>query len=573
MVQTAQSLEFTIVHTEIEALTLEYSWIKEFEPRFNVIFRSDDKSYPYLKITNEEFPCAQITREKHRRNAKYYGPYPKTWAIRTTFGSLQELYKVRNCTNAVFNNSKRQGRPCLLGYINKCSAPCVGRISVGDYAKSIQSVKEFLKGDIRTTSSLLKQQMEVASKSMQFEMAAKLRDQLEAIEIVAEKNNTELSRNANIDVIGAWGDDLELGVHIFFIRKGFIIGEKVWVLERGVDEDDGLSMQNIILDTYLNTDDIPPEIAVCTLPSSLDTLVQLLEGVRKAKVNLHQGMRGRTRDLVEKAVNNAKQTLESARKRRSSDLTSRNQAIDEIRVALNLKRPPLRIECFDISHLQGEHQTGAMVVFEDGLAKKKYYRLYNLRGSFIKWSKDGVPDDTAAVYEVIRRRLEHSESSGDDTENESSKDASDEPSKRFAYAPDLLLIDGGKPQVNAAYRALKDLGKENDIALAGIAKRLEEIWLPGESTPVIMPRHSLGLYLLQQLRDESHRFSVVSMRKRYAKKIKTSKLDNVPGLGPQKQKALLKAFKSLKKMQQAPLEDLTRVKGITEEIAVAIKGL
>ena len=363
-----------------------------------------------------------------------------------------------------------------------------------------------------------------------------------------------------MDVIGTWGDDLELGVHIFFIRKGIVIGEKVWILERGVDEDDALSMQNIVLDTYLNTDDIPAEIVVSTLPEGVDTVVELLQGVRSRKVNLHKGERGKKRDLVEKAISNAQETLENARKRRASDLTSRNHAIDEIKQALGMKRAPLRIECYDISHLQGEHQTGAMVVFEDGLAKKKHYRLYNLRGDFIKWDKSGVPDDTAAVYEVIRRRLEHLDEPLAEGETQ------------FAYTPDLLLIDGGKPQVSAARKALQDAGRE-DIALAGIAKRLEEVWLPGRETPVIMPRHSLGLYLLQQLRDEAHRFSIVSMRKRYSKKVKASKLDSVLGLGPAKQKALLKAFKSLKKMQQASLEDLTEVKGITESLAAAIKAL
>jgi excinuclease ABC subunit C len=530
MVKTARSLEWTVVSNEIEALTLEYSWIHQFNPRFNVIFRNDDKSYPYLAIDNSNTfgrstPVSRvhITREKKKKKSKYFGPYPQAWAIHSTFEILQKTYQFRTCSPGVFKGAERQGRPCLLGYIDKCMAPCINKELDQKHEEAIDKIQRFLKGDISSLKNDLKQKMKNFSENMEYEKAAEIRDQIEAIEIVATKNSAELDQNANLDVIGVNEDEIEAGVHIFFIRKGAIIGEKIWITEGNEN-----LVENILAQMYIQEKlDIPPEIVVPSLPEK--PIIDLLEGIRGTNIDVHVGQRGDKRSLLEKANDNAKHNLEKAKKRRATDLTSRTQAIEEVREALEMNKPPMRMECYDVSHTLGNFQTASMVVFEEGLVKKEYYRLFNLKGS----KGEGVPDDTAAIYEVICRRLSYVNGFDiekatakqyilDDIKNNRSKTNQDKQkidqnNKKFAYDPDLLIMDGGQPQVNAAYKAICDMGFQNKIQVCSLAKRLEEVWIPNEDYPIIFPRDSLGLYLLQQLRDESHRFSIVNMRKRRSK--------------------------------------------------------
>jgi excinuclease ABC subunit C len=592
MVSTAEFLEWTLVQNELEALTLEHSWINQFEPRFNVIFRDDDKAYSYLAFSQEEFPRVFITRGKRLKRHKFFGPYPQAWAIKSTFEVLQETFQIRNCSKGVFSSAKRSGRPCLLGYIGKCTKPCVGGISESDYAFRISELKRFLKGDVAGVQKDLRQKMSELAQNEEYELAAIKRDQHESIDVVIAKNSVELDSQNNLDVIGTWGDELEVGVHIFHIRRGLIVGENSQIVERGLDQNDGDIIGDILMLLYSETlpsgrgssseftpendVDIPSEICVSELPTESNALIELLGGLRGSNINLHTVARGPKRDLVTSAKKNAQETLENARKKRTTDLQSRNQAIEELYKYLQLRWLPLRAECYDVSHTQGEFQTGAMVVFEEGLSKKKDYRLFNLRGDFITWGKDGVPDDTAAVYEVIRRRLARFTGTPNKATVGTSADTTsvqnenvDSELAHFAYNPQLLLIDGGLPQVNAAWRAVKDAGMQDQVEVAGIAKRLEEIWRPAElgfDRPVILPRHSLGMYLIQQLRDEAHRFSIVSMRKRRAKKYQKSALDDIVGLGPTRQKLLLKKFGSVKQIKAQSRETLLALPGINEAI-------
>ncbi|MDR1448028.1 MAG: excinuclease ABC subunit UvrC [Candidatus Ancillula sp.] len=559
MVETARSVEWTIVANEIEALILEFQWIKKFEPRYNVIFRNDDKSYPYLAISNEKFNRVYITREKRNSNSKYYGPYPKTWAIRSTYEILQQVFQFRSCKWSIFKQASDDNRACLLGHIEKCLAPCIK--NVPEYSEKIKQLKSFLKGNFEEVVDNLRNQMNTAADSLNFELAASLRDQITGIEIVLDNNTVELDRTTSLDVIAMHGDELEAGVHAFFIRHGKVVGEKAWIISRGASLADGEVMSSIIKELYLvPSAQIPPEILVSDLPDDVEILQKMLSGIRTTNVHLHAGIRGKKRNLVEKAQVNAKEALELAQKRRTTDLNSRSRALEEIQTALGLSTAPLRMECYDISHTQGEFQTGAMVVFEDALPKKNSYRLFNLRGA----KGDGVNDDTAAVYEVIMRRLARLSSNHGEEDN------------KFSYKPGLIIIDGGKPQVQAAKRAMDDASAQygvDKIPICSIAKRLEEIWLPDAEYPIILARNSLGLYLFQQLRDEAHRFSIVSMRKRRAKKYTRSILDDIHGLGPKRQKMLLNKYKSLKKLASASDKELLSMNGITPEIVQELRAV
>jgi excinuclease ABC subunit C len=419
-----------------------------------------------------------------------------------------------------------------------------------------------LKGNIEEVVDELRAKMMTASDDLNFELAASLRDQISAIEVVLNNNTVELDAGTNLDVIGMHGDELETGVHAFFIRRGKVVGEKAWLITRGAGMNDAEMMSSIVKELYLAQNaEIPPEIVVSTWLDDAELLQKMLSGIRNTAVNLHTGLRGKNRKLVEKAVVNAKEAFELARKRRTTNLDARNQAIEELQNALGLENAPLRIECYDISHTQGEFQTGAMVVFEDAMPKKNGYRLFNLKGE----DGAGVRDDTAAIYEVITRRMQHlvkaCETPGDEAD-------------KFSYRPGLMVIDGGKPQVEAANRAMNDAVQKygvEKIPVCSIAKRLEEIWRPNDAFPIILPRNSLGLYLIQQLRDEAHRFSIVSMRKRRAKKYTSSLLDDVPGLGPKRQKLLLTKYKSLKKMAAISDEELLTIAGITPEIVRVLR--
>ncbi|WP_205472379.1 excinuclease ABC subunit UvrC [Nocardioides sp. SYSU D00038] len=575
MVTTATSVEWTVVKTEVEALQLEYSWIKEYDPRFNVKYR-DDKSYPWLAVTvGEDYPRVMVGRGAKRRGTRYFGPYSHAWAIRETVDILLRVFPMRSCSNGVFKRSSQIGRPCLLGYIDKCSAPCVGNISAEDHRAIVDDFCEFMAGRTRPFTRRIEQEMYAASEALDFEKAARLRDDLGAMNRALEKQTVVLSDGADADVIALAEDPLEVAVQIFHVRGGRIRGQRGWVADR-VDEggtaelvDDFLLQLYAGIDRDQASDSIPREILVPELPPDASTFEQLLGDLRGAKVQVRVPQRGDKRSLMETVARNAAQTLMLHKTRRASDLTTRNQALEEIQEALALEEVPLRIECYDVSNLQGTEVVASMVVFEDGLARKSEYRRFVIRGV------DGQ-NDVASMHEVITRRFrrlldEQARSTEVSTENGPMLvDPETGRPRKFAYAPGLVVVDGGPPQVAAAQRALDELGID-DVPVCGLAKRLEEVWLPGEEDPVILARSSEGLYLLQRIRDEAHRFAITHHRSRRSKSMVESVLDDVPGLGEVRRRTLMKHFGSLKKLREASVEELAQVPGIGARTATAIK--
>ncbi|WP_019148030.1 excinuclease ABC subunit UvrC [Timonella senegalensis] len=582
MVTTASAVEWTIVGTEVEALALEYTWIKEFEPRFNVKLK-DDKSYPFLMVTmSEEVPRAQVMRGSKKAGNRYFGPFGHAWAIRETLDLLLRVFPIRTCSAGVYNRAKRSGRPCLLGYIDKCSAPCVERITLEKHRELAEDFCSFMEGDTGRFIRNIEDRMKAAAKDLDFETAARMRDDITALKRALEKNAVVLSDATDADIFGIYGDDLEAAVQVFHVRGGRIRGQRGWVVEKVEDISDEQLVDRLIQQVYaqeipfeeLTRDQqherrnaVPREVLVPILPEDVEDATQWLTQLRGSAVSVRIPQRGEKAELAKTVLANAEQALKLHRTRRSSDLTSRSQALREIQEALDLDSAPLRIECYDVSHNQGTYQSASMVVFEDGMAKKNQYRVFNVRGP----EGEGARDDTAAMYEVITRRFkrylkdqdsasqeELILSSGEITEDDDATLARDP--HRFAYAPSLVIVDGGQPQVAAAARALSDLGID-DVALCGLAKRLEEIWLPDDDYPVILRRSSEGLYLMQRLRDEAHRFAITAHRKRRSKGMIVSELDAIPGLGPAKAANLLKHFGSLKKLKAASIEEIAAVKG------------
>ncbi|MDR1711654.1 MAG: excinuclease ABC subunit UvrC [Propionibacteriaceae bacterium] len=555
MVRTAAKVEWTIVRNELEALQLEYTWIQQFQPRFNIKYR-DDKSYPWAAVTwGEEFPRVFVGRGAKRKGNRYFGPYAQAWAIRQTIDSLLMVFPMRSCTDGVFANARRSGRPCLLGHIGKCAAPCVGRISEADHRALVVDLCEFLAG---RTAGLIKQleaAMNQAAEALEFEQAALLRDRLQALQSVAEKNAVVLGDGTDADVVALAEDPLEVAVAIFHVRGGRVRGERSWVADRSDDAAaDGL-MESFLLQAYSDAD-VPPEILVSALPSSVEVLTELLAEARGAKVRVRVPRRGDKKALLETVAQNAAQVLALHKTKRASDLSTRNRALEEIQEALGLPTAPLRIECYDISHLQGTDVVASMVVFEDGLARKSDYRRFVL--------KNQESNDVGAMREVITRRF--TRLLADRGDDGLLIDPATGAPRRFAYAPGLVVVDGGAPQVAAAQSALAELGIY-DVALCGLAKRLEEVWVPGEEWPVILPRNSEGLYLLQRIRDEAHRFAITHHRSRRSKSMLETTLDEVPGLGDARRKALLKYFPSLKKLRAASPDELAQVPGIGPKLA------
>jgi len=574
MVTTAASVEWTTVNNDIEALQLEYTWIKEFDPRFNVKYR-DDKSYPWLAVTvGEEFPRVMVGRGAKRKGTRYFGPYGHAWAIRETVDILLRVFPMRSCSNGVFKRSQQIGRPCLLGYIDKCTAPCVGNISPEEHREIVDDFCDFMAGHTTTFTKRIEKEMYAASEALDFEKAARLRDDLAAMHRALEKQAVVLGDGADADVIALAEDPLEAGVQIFYVRGGRIKGQRGWVADRMDDADTAGLVEHFLLQLYAGEDAeaIPREILVPALPPDHETLEELLSDVRKAKVRIRVPQRGDKKTLQETVANNAKQALALHKTKRASDLTIRNRALEEIQEALELDEVPLRIECYDISHLQGTEIVASMVVFEDGLARKSEYRRFIIKG------QDGS-DDVRAMHEVITRRfkrlLDEQSTSIVSTEVEGASgpmlvDPETGRPRKFAYAPGLVVVDGGAPQVAAAQRALAELGI-NDIPVVGLAKRLEEVWVPDEEDPVILPRSSEGLYLLQRVRDEAHRFAITHHRGRRSKSMVESLLDDVPGLGEVRRRTLMKHFGSLKKLRSATVEEIAQVPGIGPGTATAIK--
>lgn len=554
MVHTAASVNWTVVKTEVEALQLEWTWINEFNPRFNVMFR-DDKSYPYLAITvRDEYPRVFVTRGKRKKGVKYFGPFTAVWAIRESLDLLLKAFPVRTCAKTVFDRAQRQGRPCLLGYIDKCSAPCVGKIEKDDYAELVKSVIEFMSGNSGKFISVRKQAMKEASTNLDFEEAARLRDEIAALETVLNKNAVVLSQNADADVFGLHAEELEASVQVFHIRGGRIRGQRGWIIERMEDKTPGELIEDAIRQAYTDVDThaIPTEILTSHELADTELLEEWLRSVRGAKIDMRVPQRGEKKAVLETAELNAHKALALHKTRRASDLTTRSQALNEIHEALDLTEPPLRIECIDNSHTAGQNVVGSLVVFEDGLPKKKDYKRFSVTG-------DAARDDTSAMYNVVSRRFErYLENMGKDDSG-------------FGYRPSLLVVDGALPQVHAATQALHDLGIP-DITVVGLAKRLEEVWVPWDEFPVILPRNSEGLFMLQRIRDEAHRFAITYHRQKRSASMTRSELDAIDGLGAAKQKALLKHFGSVKKIKAASVEELMQARGIGQQLADKIHG-
>ncbi|MEW1644847.1 excinuclease ABC subunit UvrC [Streptomyces sp. NPDC091219] len=570
MVTTAASVEWTVVSTEVEALQLEYSWIKEYDPRFNVKYR-DDKSYPYLAVTmNEEYPRVQVMRGHKKKGVRYFGPYGHAWAIRDTVDLLLRVFPVRTCSAGVFKNAARTGRPCLLGYIGKCSAPCVGRVTEEEHRELAEEFSDFMTGRTGTYIRRLEKQMTDAAEEMEYERAARLRDDIEALRKAMEKSAVVLADATDADLIAVAEDELEAAVQIFHVRGGRVRGQRGWVTDKVEDVTTPALVEHALQQLYGEEtgDSVPKEVLVPALPDPLEPVQQWLTDRRGANVSLRIPQRGDKKSLMETVARNAQQSLILHKTKRASDLTTRSRALEEISEALGLDSAPLRIECYDISHLQGDDVVASMVVFEDGLSRKSEYRRFQIKGF------EGQ-DDVRSMHEVITRRfrryLAEKEKTGEWADGEELSDLKDEEGrpKRFAYPPQLVVVDGGQPQVAAAQRALDELGID-DIAVCGLAKRLEEVWLPDEDDPVVLPRTSEGLYLLQRVRDEAHRFAITYQRTKRAKRFRASPLDDVPGLGETRKQALIKHFGSVKKLRSATIDQICEVPGIGRKTAEAI---
>ncbi|MCT9078833.1 excinuclease ABC subunit UvrC [Streptomyces fulvoviolaceus] len=576
MVTTAASVEWTVVSTEVEALQLEYSWIKEYDPRFNVKYR-DDKSYPYLAVTmNEEYPRVQVMRGHKKKGVRYFGPYGHAWAIRDTVDLLLRVFPVRTCSAGVFKNAARTGRPCLLGYIGKCSAPCVDRVSAEEHRELAEEFCDFMAGRTGTYLRRLEKQMTEAAEEMEYERAARLRDDIGALKKAMEKNAVVLADATDADLIAVAEDELEAAVQIFHVRGGRVRGQRGWVTDKVEEITTAALVEHALQQLYGEErgDSVPKEVLVPALPDPVEPVQEWLTERRGSNVSLRIPQRGDKKALMETVQRNALQALALHKTKRASDLTTRSRALEEIAEALDLDSAPLRIECYDISHLQGDDVVASMVVFEDGLQRKSENRRFQIK------SFEGQ-DDVRSMHEVITRRfrryLAEKEKTGEWTDGEDIldnglKDDDGRP-KRFAYPPQLVVVDGGQPQVAAAKKALDELGID-DIAVCGLAKRLEEVWLPDEDDPVVLPRTSEGLYLLQRVRDEAHRFAITYQRTKRAKRFRSGPLDDVPGLGETRKQALIKHFGSVKKLRSATIDQICEVPGIgrktAETIAVAL---
>jgi excinuclease ABC subunit C len=628
MVTSASAVEWTVVSTEVEALQLEYNWIKEFDPRFNVRYR-DDKSYPVLAVTlHEEFPRLHVYRGPRRKGVRYFGPYAHAWAIRETLDLLLRVFPARTCSPGVFKRHGQIGRPCLLGYIDKCSAPCVGRVSADEHRAIVNDFCDFLAGRTDTMLRRLEKQMQAASSELQFELAARLRDDIGALRRAMEKQAVVLGDGTDADVVAFAEDELEAAVQVFHVRGGRVRGQRGWVIDK-VEPIDTAGLvgqflsqfygeQAALAEDLLAGSDtraehgsqqgpeqadaigspIPREVLVPELPEGTEggttAFTEWLSQLRGSRVQIKVPRRGDKRALAETVARNAAEALVQHKLRRASDLSARSAALQEIQEALGLDTAPLRIECVDVSHVQGSDVVASLVVFEDGLARKSDYRRFAIR--------DGADrGDVGSIAEVVRRRFHrYQQETAQDTDGLVDTDVSTlraglgtdvstlraglgtdvstlraglDPEtgrpRKFAYPPNLLLVDGGAPQVTAAADVLAELGI-TDVSVAGLAKRLEEVWLPGEPDPVVLGRTSEGLYLLQRVRDEAHRFAVAYHRQKRSASMTASALDDVPGLGATRRAALLKHFGSLRKLRSASIDEITAVPGVGRRTAEAV---
>lgn len=573
MVTTAAGVEWTVVGTEVEALQLEYNWIKEFDPRFNVRYR-DDKTYPVLAVTlNEEYPRLMVYRGPRRKGVRYFGPYSHAWAIRETLDLLLRVFPARTCSAGVFKRHQQIGRPCLLGYIGKCSAPCVGRVSAEEHRAIVDDFCDFLAGKTDRLVRTLEQQMQAASDELDFERAARLRDDVAALKRALEKQAVVLGDGTDADVVAFADDDLEAAVQVFHVRGGRVRGQRGWIVEKPGDPGDAENSLERLVEQFVTqfygdqaelegaadepANPVPREVLVPCLPANADELTRWLCDLRGSRVSLRVPMRGDKRALAETVERNAKDALQQHKLKRAGDFTARSAALQNIQEALGLADAPLRIECVDISHVQGTDVVGSLVVFEDGLPRKSDYRHFAIREA----AGQGRSDDVASIAEVTRRRFRR--------HLDPEVLAPEGKSRKFAYPPNLYVVDGGAPQVNAAAAVLAELGI-TDVVTIGLAKRLEEVWVPSEPDPIILARQSEGLYLLQRIRDEAHRFAITYHRSKRSRRMTASALDAVPGLGEHRRKVLISHFGSVARLKNATVEELTSIPGIGAATAAAV---
>ncbi|MCH8571889.1 excinuclease ABC subunit UvrC [Nesterenkonia sp. AY15] len=611
MVHAASSVEWTVVGSELEAIQLEYTWIKQHTPRFNIMYR-DDKSYPYLAVTmNEKYPRVQVMRGDKKPGVKYFGPFYPAKAIRETVDTMLRVFPVRSCSAGVFKRAKASGRPCLLGYIGKCAAPCVGEISEEDHRRLAEEFCEVMAGRPGPQVRRITNEMKAAVAELRYEDAGRHRDDLEAIRRVFERNSVVLSEDTEADIFAFAEDELEAAAQVFHVRQGRIRGQRGWVVEKVEDTDAGAMVEQLLMQVYgsmADTERIPPEVLVPALPDNAEEMTAWLRQLRsdsgegKTQISLRVPQRGDKAALLGTVQENASQALALHKARRNSDITTRSAALRDLQEALGAAEPLLRIECFDISHTSGTNVVASMVVLEDGLAKKRDYRRFSIKG-------DAARDDTSAMYDVITRRFarhlkDQAQSdaavpvaelaepvpaepvtaepvpaepvtsvaaAGEPAEAAEARDSTvvEREAERFAYPPSLVVVDGGQPQVNVARQALDDLGI-TDLPVVGLAKRLEEVWLPGDDFPLVLPRSSEALYMLQRIRDEAHRFAIAYHRSKRSKAMTASALDEVPGLGPSRRAAVVAHFGSVANLKKASLEEIIEVPGLGRDTAQKI---
>jgi excinuclease ABC subunit C len=556
MMEAAETVEWMLASGEVDALMLEYNLIQRHRPRFNIRYR-DDKSYPFLALTvGETWPRAQVMRGAKRKNVRYFGPYGHAWAIRDTLDALTRVFPVRTCTNSFFDSRARAGRPCLYYDIGRCSGPCVPSatgVSEESYRADVEALSDFLGGNTKPVIARLDREMREAAGRQEYEQAAKLRDQLAAARRAMETQEMVLTQPEDLDVVGVAEDDLEAAFQVFFVRGGRVLGRRGWVVDRVEDLDRPELMASFVRQLYMERTEVPPRVLVPTPPADRDVLEAWLAARRGSKVSIGVPERGAKRKLMEVVNQNAAEAFHRHKLRRASDFGARSRALSELAEQLGLPQAPLRIECYDISNLGESDTVGSMVVFEDGLPKRSDYRKFEIKG---------VPgqDDFASMEEMLRRRFNRLIRERDEPVTSSKR--------RFAYPPSLVVVDGGKGQLGVCSKVLADLGL--DIPHIGLAKRLEEVYFPGRPDPLLIPRASEALFVLQHIRDEAHRFAITYHRQKRAKRALVSPLDEVPGVGPARKKALLKRFGSLARMRDATTDEIAGTPGIGPELAHAI---
>ena len=559
MVHTAVRVDWTVVNTEVEALQLEFTWIKSENPKFNIQFK-DDKSYPYLAVSlKEDFPRLFISRAKKRPGVKYFGPYAQAWALRSTFDVIQKIYPIRSCSDSNFARAARAKRQCLLGDIGKCSAPCVNWVSKEEHLQIAKNLVKFVDSNPDDISKQLEIDMAKASEKEEFERAAKLRDQIQAIERSNETAGTMLSQSFSADLIATYEEITHVGVTLFSVRHGRVVGSRSWIMDRADVLEDQSVIEAALVRIYSDVD-APAEILVDELPENVETIQSWLAAKFDKNVAITKPQRGEKVEVIATVKRNAHQALIQYLSKRSNDSAVSGKALEEIASALDLAELPLRIECFDISNTQGTNMVASMVVFEDGQIKKSDYRRFAI-------SDEAGFDDTRAMHHVLTRRLKRYLAEREINQEEVL--VAGGARSKFAYPPQLIVVDGGAPQVAAAARALAELGI-SDIAICGLAKRLEEVWLPDSKEPIIFPRHSEGLYLLQRIRDEAHRFAITFHRSKRSAMMLESFLDDIPQLGEARRKALLEKFGSIATFKKADQAQIAAIPGIGEKTAALI---